>query len=895
MSGGRRRRRPGRGALAVLAIVVFAASTVSVLAPRLLSAITTNELRAALGDVAPERRDPQAALTVAEPFGPGETGATSRFAPPEAAVYGALEQALESVRTSLREPLRDALQPAEFVALSGEVTVVPPTAEPDDPIFLLRTALDPLLDDRVRIVEGRLAMPRAESDGLLTVTPVELIVSRETAEALRWSVGEQRVVQSGLPYVLVGIFEAVDPKAAYWARVMSVLEPERFDDGNTRPRVIGTAYLNPVTVEVMVPRTVLAWYPLAVDSVGAAEIDQLAPQLRQLTAAPIALPLVGPEGTTALFASDAITVIDGVLGRSAVTTAVLAMVASGPAGVLVTVLSLAALTVVERRRPTLAIMVARGASSRRLRGGSALSGLAVGILAAGAGMVTAIAVVPAPVTITDIATALVFALMPAVLLAALVDTRGLRTPRDDLGIPSRRRALWRVGEVVIVAVAGGSVFLTVHRGVTTSATSVGVDPLLVVMPVVSTVAVCVVAMRAYPAVMMVVRRWARDHGSADAMIGATRSVRDRAGTLTTVLAMAVAVSVTVFSVGLLTSLDRAIAQSARDTVGADVRVNGFGFASAAAVDALAEEALSIDGVSAVAVIADAGPVVVTVGDERRTATLWAVDERIVPLRTDVPAGWPSSPPALDANVQVVVSADVVDGLEGEVLVVGPQQVDVVAVGRADTGYSASGSWVLVSRADAQRLTSRSAESSVVVLDIVAGADREGVVRSLDAVAPSTARVSTVDAAEADLRQVPTTAALRDALLAVVGMVVALTFTALALTVAIGAPARRRVSAIMRVLGSRPTSALVVWQLAPPAIVAALVGLVWGWALLQIVLSALDLRAFTDSQLWVSASVDPVVVAALLASLAGGVAVTVASASRAERTIDLTRTLRTESS
>lgn len=894
-------RRPGRGALALLATVVLIASAVAVLAPRALHSVTTGELRAALGELAPERRDPVAALTVRDPFGAAEAGTPSRFDPPIAAVYGALEQALESVRADQRPPLRDALGPAEFVALGADSSVVSPNAEPDDPAFFVRTALDPLLEQRVRIVGGRVAEPAVIPVGLpgdsLNDIPIELTMSVDTAQAMRWQLGEQRQAGARLVFVLVGVFEAVDPGASYWARVMSVLEPELFDDGNTQPRVTATVYLNPLSVEAMAVRSMLVWYPLAPDSVSAAEIDALAPQLRQFTAAPIPLPLAGAPGTTARFTSDAVTVIDAVLGRSAVTTAVLAMIASGPIGVLLTVLALAALTVVERRRSVLALLSARGASGLQVRGSVSLAGLAAGIPASLGGLAIAISLVPGAVMIADMGVALALGLAPAVLLAALAGPSSLCARRGDLDVRGLRAGPRRIVEVLVVALAVASVALVLQRGVTTTAATVGVDPLLVAMPLLSTLAVCVIALRLYPLGMALVLRMLRERGSVVAVIGATRSLREPAGTLTTVLALAVAVSVSVFSLGMLSSLDRAIEQSARDTVGAELRVGGFGIGSGAEVHALAEAVSALPGVGAVATVGDAGPVVASVGDVRIIATLFVVDERISPLRTDLPADWPASATPEGDDVRVVVSADLIVGLAdgGAGLVVGPQAVEVAAVGRVGSGYGVPGPWVLVARADAERLTSRSTAPTLVLIDSAPGGDRGEIARAVEALAPSDARLSTIDAARAAILAVPTTAALRIALQASLALVGALALTALALTIIIEAPTRRRLGVILRVLGARPGAALAGWQVVPPALVAGAVGLAWGAALPSVVLAAVDLRAFTGSDDAPAASIDPLLTAALLAALALGVAVTIALAARAERRSDLTRTLRTETS
>lgn len=899
--------RHSAGGLALIGLVVLVAALSANLVPRAVQSVTTNELRAGITALAPERRDLVSTFSAADLFGaPVDPQFDSRFDPDVAQLYGAVEESLDVLRLEQPSPLRDAMSPAEFVAVGVGQEMVPAEPRDDDPQFLLRSALDPLVEDRVRVVDGRYARPFDEeayiaaymnspTPWLITPPPVEFVMTPATAEAMRWNIGERRQSPDGFEFELVGTAEAFDRDASYWSHVSSVLEPEFFDDGNQQPQVIGTGYVHPLTLQTGgTIQRVSVWVSLAVDAFSSTNIDALTPQLRQFAATPHPLGAATGGSPGVQFTSDAVTVIDAVLGRSAVTTAVLTMIASGPVGVLLAVLVLATAVVLDRRRPVLALLSARGASSTSTRIRLALDLALVAVPTSVAGLLIAHSLVPAPFesrgAVIGFAVTAVLAATPSLLIAALARPTNLREVRGDLGSARARR--WVV-DVVVVGLAAAAIALVAQRGVTTSADTVGVDPLLVAMPLLVALAASLVVLRCYPVLIVAVHRMLSSRGGAVSLVGASRAARDASGAFASVLALVVAVSVSVFSMGMLATLDAGLAQSARDTVGADVRFVGSGI-DGAALGSMSEVA----GVEAVAGIDIAGPVVLSIDGVRETATLVIVDDGLRALRDDLPSGWPLSEATLETEpLQVVVSQGLSDeyggDLAGSEFSVGPADAMSVAAVRQGSGFGIVGDWVMVSSADAERITGTPSSPNVVLADVRVGADLDEVVAGGLGVLASSTRVSTTPETLQQLLDVPTTGALRTALVVAIALVTLLALVTVVLTTVIGAAARRRIHAILRVLGARPSSTLVAWQLIPPAIVASITGVVLGLILPLIALAAVDLRVFTGAGEASSASVSLVGLVAVLAILATGIAVAIVLSGRAEARASLSTTLRTE--
>lgn len=904
-----------------LLVLLFSAAVVAV--PRLLDQATTGELRAALADLAPERRDLVSTLTTAGLLGaPFDESAPSAIPPEARPVFGALEQALEQYRTEQRAPLGELLGPAQFAGFSIDVSAASSTPERDDPVTSVRFAADPTIADRIRIVEGRMPEPLPPLGTTPGIPAIELVLSTASADRMRWAVGEEWVFSGGGGLRLVGVFEAVDPDAPYWQRVTSVLDPEVFDDGNSPLSITGTGYIDTRDVETFIGlSTVLAWFPIELDGLAIETAVDLAGQLRTIASAPAPLDIEGSATAAARFETDAVGVVDEVLDRSSATASVLAMLAAGPVGVLACAIVMGGLTVVARRRPTLELMADRGASGARLRLGMAAVGLAVGLPAAVAGAAIG-ALIAAALTQGALGIAggapLLALLVAAALAPAVV--LGLAAGSERAGRLARMRgilppsALRWVVEVVVVLVAAAAIAALLVRGADSAGRSGTLDPLLVSAPLLAALAASALALRAYPLVVRAATAIAARRGSAVDQVGAARAARDRVGVLPATFALVVAVAVGAFSSGVLAGVDGAIDSTARDEVGASIRLTGFGLAPGVAARDVAERAGELEGVTAAAAVTTARPLPVIFGAERATATVFVVDEAIRAIRDDVPADWPPTEPTPEGEaIPVILSAALLDGRDdgrgdgrgdeqrdGTVagFSVGAADAEAVAVGRASSGYGTRDEWVLIGEADAAALGIRVVDPDLVLVDLADPGDAvatAAVIDALLAIAPEGARAATSDERAIELRASPTTTLLRSGLAASTVVVALLALTVLGLAIAASAPARRRTAAVLGAFGARPGSRLLAWQLVPSAVVAGVVGLALGAALPLVVVAAVDLRAVTGSDAPPEPAIDPVVLLASAAALALAVVAFTVIGARRDRRAPMSSTLRSETS
>jgi len=918
------RLRSAGATMVLLALLVGGAAALAAAAPLVLTHATSLELRSSISALSEEVRDPSGQigdLTVID------LPLFSAAPATEETAYGGLFRALEETREAQPEPLRSALGEAEIVIIGDAVPLVVENPEAADPAFLIRTIVDPLLGERVAVVEGRLPDQWVPSNfaplpGSLgepepnpePPSPVELVLTMEGAEALRWEIGERRIDSvSETELVLVGIVEPVDVDAAYWRRIPGAPAAERFDDGNQRPRETAAAFVNSLSVGAPTAfGPISVWYPLDVSRLDANTIEQFLPQLRAFVSTGLTIPLAlsgETQTTTAPLSSGVPDAADDVLDRASVAIAVLALMVSGPLGLVFVALLLASRATIDRRRSVLALQLARGASPTRLRltvvldslvstAPAMIIGAAVGVAVAtiltGQSLAATVATLITPPT--AIALVLIALIPPVVLAALLPRASDVRERRADLVRPGRTRTLV---ELIVVTFAALSVWLVLQRGIVTSAAAVGIDPLLAAMPLLVALAASVLTMRLYPLLITGIHRIASRGGSAIAVIGARRASRERTVGLPVVVATVIASAVAVSSLSLLVVIDGGIDSAARDRLGAAVRITGPGV-SPELVAAARElsEASSVGGIDVV------GPAVLGIEGVRENATMITIDETTARLRDDVPAAWPPSTAAAEGDrVPVIFSADLLplgEGLpepDADIAVDGVP-VTVVAVGRTSTGYGAPSSWVLIGEADAARFTSTPAVDTVLI-EPSAGVSPDELGRAVSELAAASAsddvRVAIAADDALEQRAVPLTAALRMTLLAAAALAATLAIITLAVAAVLGRPRRQRTQALAQVLGVQRSSALVAWELGPPAITGTVIGGLVGVALVPLAVAAIDLRFVTGAADPVAASVDPVLVGIVVAALVLAVTTVVAIATALDRRPPLLTTLRTESS
>lgn len=882
---------------ASLAILLLVALTSGLLTawPRLLHQVFLDEVTHRIAATAPTVR----ALAAQ---GPGWPDTSPGW---EEEIRARLDEIAAAAGPELRESLGE---PVLVVEASGVVPVLGPTGPSDLATRDLRFRVDPRIADRVRIVDGAFPVPSERDrvmEELLTahptdadfrdlverlespdLAPSEVMMSVASAARLGVAVGDVLEVPGfmGTGRVrLAGTFEAVDRAEAYWQHQVSVLEPLVRDDPTTGLLATATAYPNPVTLRWVQDLTQLqarthVWFPV---EPRATDADALLADLRDFGARSVAIAgSFGVDSLTLDFSTGLTAVLERALGVWNGTNAVLTMVLSGPVGVSFALLALVVRLALGRRRTTLALASARGGSPWQLRGALGLEGLLLGVPAAALGAAAATIAIPGTIQPGHYLLAAAAGLAPAAFLAA-PPLPSLRPGRPDLR--GRSASPWRwVAEVVAVALAAGAVYLLLDRGVVADAATAGVDPLTAGVPLLSAVAVAVLVARAFPALLTGVHALARRRPDLAPFLGSARAIREGSGGLIALLALVVGTSIAVFSTTMLATVSGAVTTSARDAVGADVRLAGPVYS---AEDLAAIRA--VDGVTSVTEVAELRTPLYemasgsTVEQQGRRVTLLAVDTTTLGETQRGIAGAPPLPEGmddlLDGRLPLVLAAGhrVSDGVPLELLL--EERVPVAVVGReaAAPGLAEGTSWAI---ADLGLLREQSGErlpSRLVLVALADGADRDAAVAALAEAVGGRGTITSPAADEASFLSSPSAAALQRGFAGAVAVAAAQVVAAVVLTLVLAAPSRARLLAVLRTLGlgAREAGRLASWETVPLVLVAAPVGFLLGLALPHLVRATVDLRPFTGGADQPTIAPDwP-----LLAAVAAGAAVVVSLA------------------
>lgn len=832
-----------------LALLIGVASAAAVAAPRAVAALHTAALHEQIETAPP---------------GTIDLLASTADRPPSDRTWETVLGAVERIRSELPLPLGDVFGPADGAVTTGPFPVSSAASAPGGTTMRVRPTFAPGLESAVRYLEG--GAPAAVTAG--PGAGFEISLSAPTAEAMDWAVGETRTLaqpDAEFEVTLSGVWEPVDPDDAVWGHVLGALEPN----------IVRTLGGRDITAAAVVdadswaafaqtPGAVRleAWLPVEVDRVDAADTAALLPQLGEVASRSFE---IGPGGIgEQYFVVGAVPFTTGLplaLERAALAAGtvdqVLVMTASGPIGVAIAVIVLGARVVFERRRPSLELAAARGAGPRELRTILILDGLAVGVPAALLGGIAGLVAVPADAGPGGWLVVAAFAATPAVLLAGRAASLSpLRRARSDLG--TRRSPLRWVVESVVVLLAAVSVWLLWQRGLANP--GAGVDPVLAAVPLLLALAACVLVLRVYPVPLRGIARAAGRGRGLVSMLGATRALRDPAAGLAPVLALVVGVSIALFSGILLSTVQAGVDQAAAQRVGAELRLDATPL-PAATVDALRDA----DGVRAVAPVYATRPVLLEVRAERTPVNAIVVDVAElaeVQRGSDTALGLPESladVPA-DDTLPIVLSQPVADRIgESDARIEG-RPIRTVEVREGLTPFGTRANWVLIDRANADGVVPTLVPQTVLIA-LDPGADPEAVARELAEIVPG-ASIASPARASAELRAGATIAGVTIALVAAIVAASILCAIAVALTLVMGGPARRRLLPLLGTLGlrSRQARALVIWEIAPVAAIAVLVGGVLGALLPVVVTAGLDLRPFTGGSVQPPLAVDPLVMA-----------------------------------
>ena len=868
----RRQLASSPAASVALFLLVLLVALVATATPRAMENLFTAGLQRQVENLAPSARDLSAVELggplVGAPAGDGGTA----MDPTTEAVLGRQLEVLRSIRESMPDALRRSVVDPRFT-IAYDAAYAPSGTSFDNVVEgNVFVTLDPWLTSHVRMVEGALPAPPAE-DWPGAQQPLDLVLSAAAAEELGWSIGDQRTLQApgGGPTTvqLSGTFEAVDTDDDFWQQVPDGLEPSAVFRGLGAKVVRATAFVAADGWQHLArweptPR-LHVWYPLRPETMTAASAPEFSSALREFTREQHAN---SPGGTTGLIdgfgayrapgdpvvevqafslRSNVSATLDRELARSTVTTSVVAMAAAGPLGVVIAVLSLSVSLLLTRRRTSVAIAAARGASRRRLRLTLAVEGLVLGLPAAVLGAVAAVLLVPGHIVASTLALPAVVGLAPAALLASRLPADARQRSDLDSRAPSRIRA---IAELLAVVLATAGVVLLMQRGIASGA-PVAFDPLLIVTPLLLTLAACVVVLRVYPIPLaLIARRASRGTGLVPSL-GAARGLRDQTAGLAPVLAMVVAVSITTFSAVLLSTTTGGIDDAAADTVGGDVSLVVEGD-----LDTLRGSVDATPGVVASAAVWADDERFVEVGNREIDAGVIAADTAELATVQERLRGGIRSPVDLDKRsdgaIPAIVSTTLLDALDGATeMIVRGETLRVVGSAPDENPFVSRQTWVLVDSAFQKDLL-----GGVSPHLLLASISDDSAVPLLAEIAPVT---SSAEVAR-EMRENPAIYGLVYALALAIALSAVLCAAAVALTLVLGASSRARVLAVLRALGGtrRLERGVLAWEIAPTAIVALVTGTALGIALPSVVLAGVDLRQFTGGATQPDILLDPVV-------------------------------------
>lgn len=837
-------------ALSVFALLIVAATAfVGSAAPGLLQQAQTQSLQYSLEAIDPALRDVTAsARGIPEP-GNGPTRSPSVAALPVdlreswGLAFGQLDDAHDRMDPAARE----VLGPPQLIVQWDRSQVIEPDQTHRHPRSEYLVAFDPFFGERVTWADGE--APEVDRDG-----PLQVAATTDVATATGWQVGEVRRFEylGGITkdVVLTGLFRPVDADDGYWGHLPLALEHGERQEG-LAPPVYGGTVFGPAgelaTLESVPTLTsTTAWYPFLVEKLRASDARAAMTAVRSFTATPLPLNL-STEGffdNGLTFTTSSTLTIENALLRIDSTSAIVALIAGGPLAVALVVLALTSRMLALRRRPSIMLAAARGASKKQLGVLLGIEGLVLGLVGAiggaaagqvvGGGRGVVVALVPVLVALT-----------PAVVLPVLGLLVSRRRVRADLGAASRTLGRWRLaGELAVIALAATAVGLVLSGARSSQG---GVDPLLTIVPLLLAGVGCVVTLRIVPLVLAVIERGVPGRRGLLALVGPARARRDPEIRVAPVLAVVVGVAISVFSVAFFTTVQDGIQVAARSAVGADMRVT----APYLNEDQLGQLA-DIDGVTHIAPV---------YAEEQRDAelpsgalrvTVYVIDvDEMRTVQTDPESAIPL-PDGLTADIgdddpiPVVAAARLAANAEGEELEIGREPVEILAAAPTTTPLGSASNWVAVDRRYADRLVTTEFSPSVVLLDLTAAADIEAVANDALSVAGASSSTATTPAMIADLRLAdPALNGVRAALVASVAVVALLLALAIGMTLVLGAPARGRLLALLGALGFRRSRELpiVLWEVAPAVAIALPVGVGIGLLLPWVVIPAIDLTGF----------------------------------------------------
>lgn len=816
-----------RGALALLALLVFGTVVVVAAAPRAVTAGSDDALRATIT----ERTRIASDLTY--------TGRPRAFgaAPADLGTVAGLDP--------IGRRLRAGVPPDVAAVLARDGHEVWARAQGED-VVARRTGRHrggqrltlqwrPQAMERLRYVSGHAPGTGADTDdGQL----VEAVMARASARELDVRAGDELVTSAGRTVRITGIY-APAGTGPYWGEHPSLRSVNIYDGG--------------FITEAAVLLSEDAYRRVAADATGSGDwpfthgwsfrIDAAALSTDKVAALDVALSRMDGRGLVPAggLLLDFDTGLDRQLrdfaARLGAAQAVLAIALAGLFVAAAGVLGLGAWLTARRFAGPVALMLARGAGrGTSFAGVAAVTGL-VAAPAATLGYVAAVLAVPGRGSPASLAAAAGAALVAGLGPALMAQPRGLER---------RRRArlasvLPLVLEAALPLLAVAGVYLLLRRGLAPA--EAGADPFLAAVPVLAGMAVGVLTLRLYPYLVRAALAMAARARGAVPFAGLARASRTGLAAAVPVLVLVPAMAVAGLGAGVGASLAQAQNDAAWRKVGAAARVDADRPAPGAE-----RRIRSVPGVTgSVRALVASDAVLSGGGIGIDTVTLVALDlgayrKLLAGSPLSVPDPGKAEPGTVPALVTPDVAAHRPSGRAEVAWGAGrPVPVTVAGVARNLAGLPSRA--VLVPRG-----ALKAGEGALITtVFFVSGTDLG--TGALGEAAGGGAHATTLAQARAGIGGGPLGRTVQDGFRALVIATAVLAALSVLLALATGAAARGAVVSALRTLGlsRRQAGGLLVLEAVPPVVAAVVTGGATGLALPWLVGPALDLRGYTGGE------------------------------------------------
>jgi len=576
----------GAAASAALGILVLAGVFIAVALPRANLGYRTDVLRQAFRAASPADKAVLADADLTELIQSGYSTKRAILSVSQVGLYG--NRMAGSLRRAGLPLALATAQWAGLTAASGELSGAPkPTPGSMDPPqleLLYRT----YLDRDARLVHGSLPAGFA---GKGNAAAFQVAVTTATAARLGLHVGS-RLRAAGQALVVTGIIRPINPRSSFWTVDPSATAPRlTYLSPNAPPFLstaafVGAAELRALETRVSVQRLHALWaFPLDVRRVSADQAGGILQALRRVTALPAAV--AGPGVTAASagytlevnFGAGLTTALPPLLARDAAVQRALSPLLISLAAVAAVVMLMGAMLVADHRRAEFAVMRARGASLAQVAALAARGAATPVLPAATIAVMVGVLVTPGPPW--TLAVWLAAAIIATVLVGPpLLAVFQLRTRRAAALAPAGRRGIRLARRLVtdgaLAATAVGGLIVLRQQGLPSRG---GLDLFTGLAPVLAAVPIALVIAGCYPLALARLARLARRSRGIVTIVGLARGRAAARSTVLPAFALIVAFAVTAFAAMERDAVTRAEVAASWQATPADAVVTAPGVGS----------------------------------------------------------------------------------------------------------------------------------------------------------------------------------------------------------------------------------------------------------------------------------------------------------------------------